>query len=159
MTPLCSYNKLIKVVVNHTSGRIAGAELKDVLKLIETITGQVPIRTFAKKSVSSFKIRQGMVTGCKVTLRKKRMEAFINKLVNYILMREKGFSGFRRSAINTNTFNMGLSNIALFPELEKDILSSIGINITFVSNTIKKDDMIKLLSKYNLPFKASTLHE
>ena len=103
--------RLEKVVLNAGIGKkvIQDSQFKDVaVKTLERITGQHPILTLAKKSISNFKIRQGMVVGAKVTLRGERMYAFLDKLINVALPRVRDFRGIDSKSIDKNgNLNIG----------------------------------------------------
>jgi len=148
--------RMEKVVVNSGTGQaLKDAKLLDVVtKNITDITGQKPILTKAKKSISNFKIRKGMVVGVKVTLRGERMYDFVSKLVNNALPREKDFRGLPGSGFDgKGNFTLGVKEQTIFPEINPSEIDKIhGFDITMVT-TAKDDKSGKaLLSYLGFPF-------
>ena len=148
--------KLEKIVVN-----IGVGEAKENVKVLEnaaadltTITGQKPVYTKAKKSIANFKIREGMLIGCKVTLRGEKMYEFFDRLVNLALPRVRDFRG-----INPNSFDgrgnyaLGIKEQLIFPEIEYDKVDKVrGMDIIFVTTAKTDEEARELLTLLNMPF-------
>jgi large subunit ribosomal protein L5 len=140
--------KLVKVVLNMGVG-----DVKDNPKALESarselaaISGQSPVVTKAKKSVSAFKLREGMNIGCKVTLRGDRMYEFVDKLFNVALPRVRDFRGINPNSFDgRGNFTMGVKEQLIFPEVNIDKVEKVrGMDITFVT-TAKADEEAKEL--------------
>ncbi|MGE0206603.1 MAG: 50S ribosomal protein L5 [Candidatus Babeliales bacterium] len=150
--------KLSKIVVNIgvkeavSDSRI----LTKVADVLAKITGQVPVRTLAKKSIAGFKIREDMPIGLKVTLRKDSMYEFLDRLVNLALPKVKDFQGLKTKLDTCGNYNLGLKEWSIFPEAEKasEELAS-GMNITFHIVNKKNEDALALLKKFGMPFKKA----
>ena len=149
--------KVEKVVVNMGVGEATHnpdaleAAVKDLMK----ITGQKPIVTKAKKSVSAFKVRAGMNVGCKVTLRGDRMYDFLEKLFNVVLPRVRDFRGVNPDSVDgRGNYSLGLKEQLIFPEIEYDEVSKIrGMDIT-ITTTAKTDEEGRyLLEALGMPFR------
>jgi Ribosomal protein L5 len=122
---------------------------------LAAITGQKPIINKAKKSIATFKLRQGMPIGCSVTLRKNNMYEFFDRLVNAALPKVRDFRGISPNAFDgRGNFSIGLQEQIIFPEIEYDKVEKVkGMNITIVT-TAKTDDEARLLLKLmGVPFK------
>lgn len=149
--------KVSKVVVNVGIGR----HLKDdkMLGVIERdlalITGQKPAPTFAKKSIASFKIREGMKVGYKVTLRGKRMYDFIDRLVSIAFPRTRDFRGLNVSAFDgQGTLNLGILEQSIFSEVHYESLKEVfSLEIAIVTNAQKKEEAVELLKLLGFPLK------
>jgi large subunit ribosomal protein L5 len=148
--------KLEKVVVNVGTGdsREKSKVIDSIISDLSKITGQRPITCSAKKSVSNFKVREGMKIGVKVTLRGDRMYEFIDRLFNLALPRVRDFRGINpKSFDGRGNYNMGIKEQLIFPEIEYDKIDKIrGMDICFVT-TSKTDEQAKeLLSLLGAPF-------
>lgn len=122
---------------------------------MEKIAGQKPIVRNARKSVATFKIRDGWPVGCKVTLRRERMYEFIDRLVNIAIPRERDFRGLSAKSFDgRGNFNFGIREQIIFPEVDYDEIDVIrGMNIT-VTTTARNDEEGKaLLEAFNFPFR------
>ncbi len=148
--------KLDKIVVNMAVGEAKENEklLETAAKDLETITGQKPIYTKAKKSIANFKIREGMPIGCKVTLRGDRMYEFLDRLVNLSLPRVRDFRG-----VNPNSFDgrgnyaLGIKEQLIFPEIEYDKVDKVrGMDIIFTTTANTDEEARELLRLFNMPF-------
>ena len=151
--------RLEKVVVNMGIG-----EGKDNPKLLETavkelslITGQRPVITKAKKSMASFKLREGMSIGCKVTLRGEKMYDFVNKLINVALPRVRDFRGISpKSFDGRGNYSFGLKEQIIFPEINYDDVEKIqGMDIIIVTTAKTDEEARELLKKLGMPFRAA----
>ena len=120
------------------------------------ITGQKPVITKAKKSVSNFKLREGMPIGASVTLRGNRMYEFMDRLVNVALPRIRDFRGIpSKSFDGSGNYSMGLQEQTVFPEIDPDkVKHTHGMDITFVTSATKDDEAKELLSLMGMPFKT-----
>jgi len=149
--------KMEKIVINMGLGEaISNVKIIDgaVLELA-AITGQKPIVNKAKKSIATFKLRQGMPIGCSVTLRKNNMYEFFDRLVNAALPKVRDFRGISPNAFDgRGNFSIGLQEQIIFPEIEYDKVEKVkGMNITIVT-TAKTDAEARLLLKLmGVPFK------
>ena len=119
------------------------------------ITGQKPIITKFKKSVANFKTRKNTNAGLKVTLRKKKMYEFVDRLVNIALPRIKDFIGLSPKGFDKfGNYTFGIKEHIIFPEVNFDKVEKIrGLDITIVIKSIKKEDSFSLLKKLNFPFR------
>lgn len=149
--------RITSVTVNVGVGR----GLKDA-QFIETveenlarITGQRPVKTKAKKSIATFKIREGMVVGLKVTLRKKRMYDFLSKLLMFVFPRTRDFQGISESIVDKQgNCNVGLKENIAFPEMKSDELERIhGLEINITSNARNRNEGLALFRHFGFPFK------
>jgi large subunit ribosomal protein L5 len=122
---------------------------------LAAITGQKPVITKFKKSISNFKTRKDTNAGLKVTLRKNKMYEFIDRLVNIALPRIKDFRGLSPKAFDKfGNYTFGIKEHIIFPEVNFDKVEKIrGLDITIVIKSIKKDDSLSLLKKLNFPFR------
>lgn len=148
--------KLEKISINVGVGAATqDPKLVDVIvKELENIAGQKPVITIAKKSVSNFKLREGMKIGCKVTLRKARMYEFLDKLINIAIPRIRDFRGVPDKAFDGNgNYTLGLKEHVIFPEINIDNVSKhFGMDITFVTSAKTDDEAKELLRSFGMPF-------
>ena len=149
--------KLAKIVVNMGVGE-AVSDSKVINKAIEDlslITGQKPVITKAKKSIAGFKLRKGLNIGCKVTLRKKRMFEFLDRLIFIALPRVRDFKGLSKKSFDGNgNYSIGIKEQIIFPEIDYDKVDKIrGMDITIATTTSNQDHAYELLKSFNLPFK------
>ena len=146
-----------KIVLNMGLG-IDGNDAKIIKSSQEdlaAITGQKPIVTKFKKSISNFKTRKDTNAGIKVTLRKNKMYEFVDRLVNIALPRIKDFRGLSPNGFDKfGNYTFGIKEHIIFPEVNFDKVEKIrGLDITIVIKSIKKSDSFELLKKLNFPFK------
>ena len=145
----------------------AGAATQDpklidtISKGVEMITGQKPVITKAKKSVSNFKLREGMKIGCKVTLRKARMYEFLDRLVNVAIPRVRDFRGISdKSFDGQGNYTLGIKEQLIFPEINIDtITKTFGMDITFVTTAETNDEAYELLKAFGMPFIKKPVQE
>lgn len=149
--------KIEKIVINMGVG-----EAKDNKKFLESaiedltiIAGQKPVTTKAKKSVSNFKIREGMPVGCKVTLRGERMYDFLDKLVNISLPRVRDFRGVSKTSFDgRGNYALGVKEQLMFPEIEYDKVDKIrGMDIIITTTANTDEEARELLTLIGMPFK------
>jgi large subunit ribosomal protein L5 len=149
--------KIEKIVVNMGLGEaIQNAKIIDsAAQELAMITGQKPVITKAKKSIATFKLRQGMAIGCCVTLRKEIMYEFFDRLVNVALPKVRDFRGISANAFDgRGNFSIGLQEQIIFPEIDYDKVEKIkGMNITIVTTAKTDDEARALLKLMGVPFK------
>ena len=147
--------KISKIILNMGLGEDAsdGKKLKACIDDLALISGQKPIITKFKKSISNFKTRKGSNAGAKVTLRSYKMYEFIDRLVNIALPRIKDFRGLSAKGIdNSNNFSFGVKEHIIFPEVNFDKVDKIrGLDITIVTTSKNKEGTIELLKEFNFP--------
>ncbi|KUG22749.1 lsu ribosomal protein l5p (l11e) [hydrocarbon metagenome] len=149
--------KMEKIVINMGLGEaIQNVKIIDgaVLELA-AITGQKPVINKAKKSIATFKLRQGMPVGCSVTLRKNNMYEFFDRLVNAALPKVRDFRGISPNAFDgRGNFSIGLQEQTIFPEIEYDKVEKVkGMNITIVTTAKTDAEARLLLELMGVPFK------
>jgi len=153
---LMNVPQLTKIVVNvgvrNAVGDKKGMEITQ--DVVAQITGQKPKITQAKKSISSFKLREGDRIGLMVTLRGKRMYDFYEKLVNIVLPRIKDFHGVRRTSFDTKgNYTLGISEYSVFPEIDTGKVDRIqGLQISIVTTAKDRSESIALLQTMGMPF-------
>jgi len=128
--------------------------LDSVVKDIESIVGQKPVITKAKKSVSNFKLREGMKIGCKVTLRKARMYEFLDRLINVAIPRIRDFRGVPDKAFDgKGNYTLGIKEQLIFPEINVDNIARVfGMDVTFVTSARTDNEALELLKAFGMPF-------
>jgi len=149
--------KLEKITVNVGTGeniqnpKVMEAVVDDMTK----ITGRKPRITRARKSISNFKLRQGMPIGCMVTLRREVMYEFFDRLVNVAMPRIRDFRGVSpKSFDGRGNYNLGLTEQIIFPEIDYDKIDKIrGMNITIVTSAKTDDEARQLLTEMGMPFR------
>ncbi len=118
------------------------------------LTGQKPLVTKAKKSISNFKLREGQAIGLKVTLRKQRMYDFLDRFCNIVSPRIRDFRGFKTKGDGQGNLSIGLDDQQVFPEIDLDkVKRTQGMNITFVTTASNNDECVELLRLLGFPFK------
>jgi len=148
--------KLEKIVINSGVGEAVENEkvLDTVTDNLAKIAGQKPVTTKAKKSISNFKTRDGMPIGCKVTLRKKKMYEFLDRLINLALPRMRDFQGVPdKSFDGRGNYTLGVKEHTIFPEINTDDVDNIhGMDITFVTTAESDEEAYALLKEFGMPF-------
>lgn len=149
--------KIKKIVVNVGVGKLTkDAKFIEAIEHdLKEITGQMPVKTIARKSIAGFKVREGQHVGFTVTLRGYRMYSFLDKLINISLPRVKDFRGIPVKGFDgRGNFNIGLKEHLVFPEISSDALEHIfGIQITLVTDSGKDEPVKELLSQMKFPFR------
>ncbi len=150
--------RLEKIVLNMGVGEAAADKKKidGAVKEITLIAGQKPVVTVAKKSIASFKLREGMPIGVKVTLRKNRMYEFLDRLINIALPRVRDFRGLSEKSFDgSGNYSLGIKEQIVFPEIDYDKVEKVrGLDIV-ICTTSKIDSNAKaLLQAFNMPFLA-----
>jgi large subunit ribosomal protein L5 len=160
MTNAYRVPKLEKIVVNVGVGEASkNSKLLDsVVDEVGRITGQKPVVTRARKSISNFTLRAGMPVGVKVTLRQARMYEFMDRLINVAIPRIRDFRGLpTRSFDGRGNYTIGVREQMVFPEVDYDEVEEIhGMDITFVTSTDKDDEAVALLREMGMPFRGET---
>lgn len=149
--------KLEKISVNMGLGdAIQNPKLIDgAVEQLTTITGQRPIVTRARKSIATFKLRQGMPIGVKVTLRQTRMYEFLDRLLNIAMPRVRDFKGVSPKAFDgRGNYSIGIREQIIFPEIDYDNVDRIqGLNVTIVTTAQTDDEARSLLAHFGMPFR------
>lgn len=149
--------KLKKIAINKGIG--AGVSDKKALEAgveeLTMITGQKAVTTIAKKSVSNFKLREGMPIGAKVTLRGNKMYEFLDRLMSVSLPRVRDFRGINDKGFDgRGNYTLGVKEQIIFPEISIDKVSQIsGMDITFVTSANSDEESFELLKAFGMPFK------
>jgi len=153
-----SVPKIEKITINMGLGSALGDKkiLESALEESGLISSQKPMTCLARKSVASFKLREGNAIGCKVTLRKERMYEFLDRLVNVAIPRIRDFRGLNEKSFDgRGNYNMGITEQIVFPEIEFDKVTKVrGMDIAITTNAINDEDAKKLLAMFNFPFKG-----
>ena len=147
--------RLLKVVVNTGVGTERDKEaLQEAQATLARITGQRPVVTRARKSISNFKLRQGMPVGCCVTLRGELMYNFLYRLINVALPRVRDFRGVSAKAFDgAGNYTLGLTDQSVFTEIDLDkVKHTIGMNISIVTTAQTDDEARDLLDLLGMPF-------
>ena len=150
--------KLDKIALNIGVGEALQdpKALEDAVEELTLIAGQRAIITHAKKSVSAFKVREGMAIGCKVTLRQQRMYEFFNRLVNVVLPQIRDFRGVSPDAFDgRGNYSLGLTEQLIFPEIDYDNVNDTrGLNVTVVTTAPTDEEGRELLKLLGMPFRT-----
>lgn len=149
--------RLVKIVVNSGVGdAVQNAKMLDAaINDMTMITGQKPVVRRAKKSIASFKVREGMAIGCMVTLRKRNMYEFFERLVKVAIPRIRDFQGVPRKAFDgRGNYTLGVKEQIIFPEIDYDKVERIrGFNVTIVTTAKTDEEALELLTLMGMPFK------
>ena len=150
--------KVAKIVINMGVSEAVGnpKALDAAVADLTMISGQKPVVTKAKKSISAFKVREGMSIGTKVTLRSERMYHFMDKLLNVALARVRDFRGISPKAFDgRGNYTLGVKEQLIFPEMEYDKIDKIrGMDITIVTTAKTDEEARELLKLMGMPFSA-----
>ncbi len=151
--------KITKISINKGIGEAtADKKLIDIgVEELSTITGQKAVATIAKKSVSNFKLREGMPIGARVTLRGDRMYEFMDRLMNIALPRVRDFRGVKAKGFDgRGNYTLGIQEQIIFPEISIDKINKIsGMDITFVTTAETDEESFELLKAFGMPFVQS----
>ncbi len=158
MGNVMSVPKIEKITINMGLGSALGDKkiLESALEELGLISSQKPVSCLARKSVASFKLREGNAIGCKVTLRKERMYEFLDRLVNVAIPRIRDFRGLNAKSFDgRGNYNMGITEQIVFPEIDFEKVTKVrGMDIAITTNAQSDDDAKKLLAMFNFPFKG-----
>jgi len=148
--------KLVKIVVNMGVGAAAqnSKAIDAAVGDLEILTGQKPLITKAKKSIATFKVREGQAIGCKVTLRGEKMYDFLDKLVSIVLPRVRDFRGVSKRAFDgRGNYTLGLKEESVFTEIDIDKqFKDFGMDIVFVTTAKTNEEAYDLLLELGMPF-------
>lgn len=151
--------KIEKVVLNIGLGEAIRQPklLEQAFEVLGNITGQRPVVTRAKKSIATFKLREGMKIGCMVTLRGHRMWEFLDRLMTIALPRTRDFRGISRKAFDgRGNFTLGVKEVLIFPEVDIDKLDKVpGMNICIHTSAGTDEEGRSLLEKLGMPFRRA----
>nr|AFN02585.1 ribosomal protein L5 [Candidatus Phytoplasma ulmi]AFN02615.1 ribosomal protein L5 [Candidatus Phytoplasma ulmi] len=149
--------KIEKIVINISVGEaISNVKILDELyEQLTLISGQIPVIIKAKKSISNFKLREGMPIGLKVTLRGHKKEFFLNKLIKIVLPRTRDFRGISSKSFDgRGNYSLGIKEQIVFPEIDLDKVKKVcGMDICIVTTAKNDKDAKKLLEFYGMPFR------
>jgi len=149
--------KISKVVINIGAGDAVQNPkvLDNAVSELTQITGQRPVITKAKKSIATYKLREGMPIGCKVTLRGQRMYDFLDKLISIALPRVRDFRGINPKGFDgRGNYTLGVKEQLIFPEINYDKVSKIrGMDIVIVTSAKTDQEAFELLSQFGMPFR------
>ncbi len=152
--------RLLKICINQGVGRATQDKklVDSALSELTLIAGQKAVPTKAKKSVSNFKLREGMTIGARLTLRNERMYEFLERLITVALPRVRDFRGINdKSFDGRGNFSMGIQEQIIFPEIDLDKVNNItGMDITFVTSARTDAEAHALLKELGIPFKNQT---
>ena len=150
--------KLDKIVINVgvkeavSDSRI----LQKVQDMVKRITGQTPVKTIAKKSIATYKLREGMPLGVKVTLRRKNMYEFLDRTINFALPKVRDFQGVGIKLDGRGNYNLGIKEWSVYPEADTGTQELVyGMNITIQTTATNDEDGRALLRAFGMPFKKS----
>lgn len=160
LTNVMAVPKVEKVVLNIGIGKATQDKqwVELATSILSRITGQKPLTTKAKKSISNFKVRQGMIVGAKVTLRGERMYDFLDKLVNITLPRLRDFFGLdlKKGFDKNGNYTIGFREHIVFPEIgNEDIDRTHGLEVTIATSAKNNEEALELLKALGFPFKKS----
>jgi len=148
--------RVLKVIINVGVGEIAHDKraLKKAKETLEAITGQKALVCCAKKAIADFKLKEGSPVGLKVTLRRRRMYQFLDKLFCLALPQVRDFQGVKREAFDQQAnYTLGLKEQIIFPEVDYDKIDKVrGLEITIVTSTKDKKQALRLLELMGMPF-------
>jgi large subunit ribosomal protein L5 len=150
--------RIEKVTINMGLGEAIGDKkvIEHALSDMEKIAGQKPVTTLARKSVASFKVRDGYPIGCKVTLRNDRMYEFLDRLISIAIPRIRDFRGLNSKSFDgRGNYSMGVKEQIIFPEIEYEKIDTIrGMDICITTSAADDEGGRALLSAFNFPFKG-----
>jgi len=150
--------KVSKIVVNvGVKDAVSDSKsLSLVSDVIGRVTGQQPVRTFAKKSIAGFKIREGMPLGIKVTLRNKNMYEFLERLIHLSLPKVRDFQGVPVKFDRRGNYNLGIKEWNIFPEVDYKLSEKLyGLNVTIQTTADSDDQAFALLKSFGMPFRKA----
>jgi large subunit ribosomal protein L5 len=148
--------KIIKIVIHRGLGEAVkqSTVLEKTYELFYSITGQKPVFTKAKKSISNFNLREGQIVGCKVTMRAKKMHHFLSNLVNLSLPKIRDFRGInQRGCDNSGNFTFGIKDDSIFPQSSTALDRIRGMDITICTTSTTNEELLFLLDKIGIPFR------
>jgi large subunit ribosomal protein L5 len=150
--------KLKKIVLNvGVKDAVSDSKvLQTVVNILSKIAGQAAVKTISKKSIAGFKLREGMPIGAKVTLRKKKMYEFLDRLITLALPKVRDFQGVPTQLDGRGSYNLGIKEWIIFPEIDYDVSDKIyGMNITIQTSAKNDQHAFELLKKFGMPFRRA----
>lgn len=150
--------KLSKIVLNvGVKDAVSDSKvLQTVMGVMGKIAGQAPVRTLARKSIAGFKLREGLPIGVKVTLRRRRMYEFLDRLINLALPKVRDFQGISPKFDGKGNYNLGIKEWTIFPEVDYDITDKLyGMNLTFHTTASTDKQSYELLKNFGMPFRKA----
>lgn len=152
--------RIEKAIINTGIGSKGLKDEKDqemISRDLGLITGQKPIPTLARKAISAFKVRKGMVIGLKVTLRKRKMFDFLSRLINVVIPRIRDFRGLELKSIdNGGNLTIGIREHIIFPEISsEEVRRNFGMEVTIVTNAKKREEALELFRLLGFPIKKN----
>lgn len=149
--------RVLKIVLNVGLGKVKDdkKKIEQIFEDLKKISGQAPVKTLARKSISGFKVRENQVVGIACTLRGFRMYSFLDKLINVALPRVRDFQGVPQKGFDgRGNFHLGLKEQIVFPEVPADSLENVfGLEVSIVTNAGKDEPAKELLILMGFPFK------
>ena len=149
--------KLLKITLNMGVGEAVNDKknIELACKDLEAISGQKPIITYAKKSIATFKVREGWPIGCKVTLRGDKMYEFLDRLISVAIPRIRDFRGFTSKSLDgMGNYNIGIRENVVFPEINYEKIDGMkGMDIAITTSAKTNDHALALLKAFNFPIK------
>ena len=127
--------------------------LNGIMQTFDNITGQKSVKTIARKSIAGFKIREGMPIGVRVTLRKKKMYDFLDKLINLALPKVRDFQGVSTKFDGRGNYNLGIKDWTIFPEADSTQEKVFGLNVTIHTSAGDDTQAFELLKNFGMPFR------
>ena len=148
--------KIKKIVLNMGIGENVSdsKKINSAVDALELISGQKPVKTIAKKAIAGFKLREGLPVGVKVTLRKKVMYEFIDRLINIALPRVRDFRGLNKKSFDGNgNYAFGIKEHIIFPEINYESVTDIwGMDVIISTSANTDEEALALLKGFNFPF-------
>tara|TARA_Y100000992_G_scaffold119852_1_gene78531 strand:+ start:406 stop:960 length:555 start_codon:yes stop_codon:yes gene_type:complete len=148
--------KIKKIVLNMGIGENVSdsKKINSAVDALELISGQKPVKTIAKKAIAGFKLREGLPVGVKVTLRKKVMYEFIDRLINIALPRVRDFRGLNKKSFDGNgNYAFGIKEHIIFPEINYESVTDIwGMDVVISTSANTDEEALILLKGFNFPF-------
>jgi large subunit ribosomal protein L5 len=148
---------LDKIVLNMGVGEAKGNDsvLQEARYVLKTVSGQEPLTTNARKSVAGFGIRAGLPIGCKVTLRRRRMYEFLDRLISIVLPRIRDFRGLSANSFDGHgNYSLGIREHFVFPEIDADAVDNVyGMDITICTTAATDPEALELLTLLGMPFR------
>jgi len=148
--------KIEKIVINQGIGKAVADKklIENAVSELTLIAGQKAIPTYSKKDISNFKLRKGVPIGVKVTLRRKKMYEFLERLISASLPRIRDFQGLNTKLDKRGNYTFGITEQIIFPEIDIDKISQIlGMDITIVTTAKTDEEGFSLLKEFGIPFK------
>jgi len=150
--------RITKIVINTgVKEAVSDSKVLNVVKdIIDRIAGQASVKTKARQSIAGFKLREGALVGVMVTLRGKKMYAFLDKLIHLALPCVRDFQGVSTNFDGRGNYNLGVKDWMIFPEVDYDIVDhSRGLNISIETTAVNDDHARALLKQFSMPFRAT----